>query len=183
LKSALAWLEAGGDPGARLFELLLKNSLETHDSFLSGGDRQSVMDRLHAYSYFLEALLWMADREVVRDALRAGIAQAASLLREIGPQFERSDVCAQLLRVRLIAHHVGAVELDEFAAREEAARASSYQSDANDPRLRGGFWFGKKGGEMLPFMNPVSTAFSMQALAMWEQHQAGAWSFQLHELI
>ena len=183
LKSALAWLETGGDPGARLFELLLKNSLETHESFLSGLDRESVMDRLHAYCYFLEALLWMADREVVRDALRGGIGRVAMLLREIGPQFERSDVCAQLLRVRLIAHHVGAVELNISAAREEAARAASYQSDSNDPRLRGGFWFGKKGGELLPFMNPVSTAFSMQALAMWEQHQAGAWRFELSELI
>jgi hypothetical protein len=32
-------------------------------------------------------------------------------------------------------------------------------------------------------MNPVSTAFCMQALEMWEQHRTGAWRFELRELI
>src|SRR5262249_1765263 len=152
----------------------------THESFLEG---DSVMDRLHAYCYFLEALLWVADRTQVRDVLRDGIARVGGLLRGISPQFERSDVCAQLLRVRLIAHHLGAVELDQRAACEEADRAASYQSMSNDPRLRGGFWFGKKGGEILPYMNPVSTAFCVQALALWSEHQAGAWRFELRQLI
>ncbi len=49
--------------------------------------------------------------------------------------------------------------------------------------LRGGFWFGKKDGEMLPFMNPVSTAFCAQALALWDQHCRGEWQFRLDELI
>ena len=183
LKSALAWLEAGGEQGARVFEPLLHYSLATHESFLEGQEAEATMDRLHAYSYFLEALLWVPDRDDVRTTLRRGIGRAATLLREISPRFERSDVCAQLLRVRLIAHHLGAVELDAEAAADEAARAASYQSSSNDPRLRGGFWFGKKGGEMLPFMNPVSTAFAMQALALWSEHQAGAWRFELCELI
>jgi hypothetical protein len=141
------------------------------------------MDRLHAYSYFLEALLWVADREEIRKTLRCGIARVAAMLREIAPQFERSDVSAQLLRVRLIAHYSGAVELDESAAREEAERAASFQSLSNDPRLRGGFWFGKKNGEMLPYMNPVSTAFCMQSLALWSDHQNGAWRFERSQLI
>ena len=109
--------------------------------------------------------------------------RVAALLREISPAFERSDVCAQLLRIRLIAHYLGAVGLDQAAASEEAARAASYHCDASDPRLRGGFWFGRKGGETLPFMNPVSTAFAMQALALWSAHRAGAWRFELAELI
>lgn len=183
LKSALAWREVGGEPGARLFEAMLASALAKHDSFLDRAEGDALMDRLHAYGYFLEGLLWAADRDKVREALRSGIARTASLLREIAPRFERSDVCAQLLRVRLIAHHAGAVELDECAAAEEASRAASYQSDSNDPRLRGGFWFGRKNGEMVPFMNPVSTAFAMQALALWEEHRTGAWRFQLHELI
>jgi hypothetical protein len=98
--------------------------------------------------------------------------------------FERSDVNAQLLRVRLVAHHLGAVPLDETAAREEAASAASFQAlEAADPRVRGGFWFGRKGSQMLPFSNPVSTAFCVQALALWQDHQAGRWSFELPQLI
>ncbi|MBZ5600700.1 MAG: hypothetical protein LAO79_00160 [Acidobacteriia bacterium] len=183
LKSALAWLEAGGEAGGRLFESLLRASLASHELFLEGLDPEATMDRLHAYCYFLEALLWVSDRDDVRAALRGGIARAAALLREISPRFERSDVCAQILRVRLIAHHQGAVELDGNAASDEADRAAAYQSASNDPRLRGGFWFGRKGGEMLPFMNPVSTAFAMQALALWNEHQSGEWRFELCELI
>jgi hypothetical protein len=184
LKSALAWREVGDEHAARLFDSVLTYSIATHESFLCAeADREKLMDRLHAYCYFLEALLAVPDRDDVRCALRQGIATTARLLREISPQFERSDVCAQLLRVRLIAHHLGAAPLDESAAAEEATRAASYQSDSPDPRLRGGFWFGRKGSSMLPFMNPVSTAFCLQALALWEQHRAGKWSFQLHQLI
>ncbi len=183
LKSALAWLELGGEPGAKLFDALLAYSLKTHERFFDGVDRESCMDRLHAYSYFLEALTFVADRDEVRAALRSGIARVAAMLRAISPQFERSDVCAQLLRVRLIAQHLKAVELDESAAREEADRAAAYQSTSNDPRLRGGFWFGKKNGEVLPFMNPVSTAFCMQALQLWSEHQSGQWRFERRQLI
>jgi hypothetical protein len=184
LKSALAWREVDDEHAPRLFEAVLAYSLGTHEAFLDGDvDRERIMDRLHAYCYFLEALLWVADREDVRRALLFGIGRAGSLLREIGPQFERSDVCAQLLRVRLIAHHLHASDLDESAAREEAERAAGYRSNDPDPRLRGGFWFGKKNGFMLPFMNPVSTAFCLQALTLWDQHCRGAWSFRLEQLI
>ena len=37
--------------------------------------------------------------------------------------------------------------------------------------------------QMLPFSNPVSTAFCLQALALWDDHQAGRWSFELPQLI
>jgi hypothetical protein len=178
LKSALAWREVGDEHAARLFESALEYSLATHELFLAGeSDREKVMDRLHAYCYFLEALLAVADREEVRSAMSRGIHRVGALLREIAPVFERSDVCAQLLRVRLIAHHLECVVLDETAAGEEAERAASYQADS------GGFWFGRKGGAMLPFLNPASTGFGMQALALWQQHRAGNWRFELHQLI
>lgn len=184
LKSALAWHDVGGEHAAELFEHAVARALATHEGFLPGEtNREKVMDRLHAYCYFLEALLAVPEREDVRRALVFGIERVGQLLREIAPEFERSDVCAQLLRVRLVAHHLGAVPLNEGAAREEAERARSYQSDAADVRLRGGFWFGKKRGEFLPFMNPVSTAFCLQAIALWEQHQRGEWRFELHQLI
>ena len=42
-------------------------ALATHESFLPGeSDREKVMDRLHAYCYFLEALLAVADRDDAR---------------------------------------------------------------------------------------------------------------------
>jgi hypothetical protein len=184
LKSALAWHDIGDEHAGKLFASAVASALATHESFLPGEtDREKVMDRLHAYCYFLEALLAVSGREDVRRALAFGIDRVGGLLREIAPEFERSDVCAQLLRVRLIAHHLGTIPLDESAAREEAERARSYQSDSADVRLRGGFWFGKKRGEFLPFMNPVSTAFCLQAIALWEQHQSGEWRFELHQLI
>ncbi|MBV8844447.1 MAG: hypothetical protein JO307_16690 [Bryobacterales bacterium] len=185
LKAALAWRETGDDSAVKLYESLLGYSLATRASFLSNEpERERVMDRLHAYCYFLEGLLPVTEREDVREALRSGLCRAAALFREIAPDFERSDVAAQLLRVRLIAHHVNDFPLDERAAEEEAERAASFQDlSSTGRRLRGGFCFGKKGSAMLPYSNPVSTAFCLQALDLWEQHRAGQWSFELQQLI
>jgi hypothetical protein len=184
LKSALAWLDDDQPQGRPLFDEVLGYSLATHESFLADErDREKLMDRLHAYCYFLEALLFVSEQDKAKQALRWGIDRVAELLREIAPEFERSDVCAQLLRIRLAAHYSGVVALDESAAQEEATRAASYQGHSPDPRSDGGYWFGRKRGEMLPFMNPVSTAFCMQALEMWEQHRAGARRFDIRELI
>ncbi len=190
LKSALAWrdiAQASADEHARkLYEATLAQMLRTHESFLDAEpDREKLMDRLHAYCYFLEGLLSSADRNEVRAALAAGLTKASRLRREISPLFERSDVAAQLLRVRLIAHHLGAVPLDDAEAEEEAARAASFQApgDHPDAHLRGGFFFGIRRGVTLPFSNPVSTAFCAQALELWRQHRAGCWSFDLQQLI
>ena len=184
LKSASAWLALGEQHGARMFDHALESALRTHESFLPGDpDRQRVMDRLHPYCYFLEALLFVARRDECAAVLAEGIERVADLLRDISPEFERSDVCAQLLRLRLAAHHLGVVSLDETAAAEEAQRVAGYQAWSQDPRLDGGFWFGRRGGEMLPYMNPVSTAFSLQALTLWKQHGAGNWQFDVAQLI
>lgn len=185
LKAALAWRDAGGEHGVRIFDAALEQALATHSGFLSvESDREKIMDRLHAYCYFLEALLFTADREDSRTVLSSGIRQAERLLREIAPVFERSDVNAQLLRVRLIAHHLGAVPLDQAAAGQEASRVASFQETKSaDRRVRGGFWFGRKGTQMLPFSNPVSTAFCLQALALWQDHQADDWRFELPQLV
>jgi hypothetical protein len=173
LKSALAWLElaeATGDQALRpAYERALAFALATYGSFLPGHpDRLKVMDRLHAFSYFLEGLLPVLDRPSVRAAYCDGIRRLRACLREIRPDFERSDVYAQLLRARLLGHLSGAAPLDTEAAEKEAGILATYQYD------NGGFGFGRKSGGDLPFENPVSTAFGMQALAMWEQHQRGA---------
>jgi hypothetical protein len=190
LKAALAWRELGDQHAAKMFESVLASALATHASYLptslSGEvERETVMDRLHPYCYFLEGLLAVADRTDVREALGAGVARAGALFREIAPLFARSDAAAQILRVRLIAHHLGALPLDEPAAREEADFARSCQAgpEERNLRLRGGFYFGKKHGEMLPFSNPVSTGFCLQALELWEQHGADRWCFELPQLI
>jgi len=188
LKAALAWLGLEDEHARRMFETVLQYALATQESFLPGvDDQEKVMDRLHAYCYFLEALLAVADRKECRGALAGGIDRVATLLRRIAPVFERSDVCAQLLRVRLMAHHLDAVTLDEEAACEEADRAASYRvrvdSPLGDQRTHGGFWFGQKQGQMAPFVNPVSTVFCAQALHLWQQHRAGQWDFELWELI
>jgi len=188
LKSALAWRDiaecCGEQDALRMFDAAVARIIPAHETFLQNeADREKLMDRLHAYCYFLEALLGVSEREVARQALVTGIARTGALLRQIAPQFERSDVNAQLLRLRLIAHHLGALPLDEVAAREEAQRTAAFQVVTGNPRHRGGFWFGQKAGTMLPFINPVSAAFALQALTLWQDHLAGRWRFDLHQLI
>lgn len=177
LKSALAWSDLGFD---EWYERALEFSLRTHDSFLPGeSDPLRVMDRLHAYSYFLEALC--KHRARTHEALRVGIGRVAGLLREIGPRFERSDVCAQLLRVRLMASDV--IELDVEAASYEAAHCASHQRFGGPAIEDGGFGFGTRDGVALPYMNPVSTAFCMQACAWWSDWRNGTFRGTTAELI
>jgi hypothetical protein len=141
------------------------------------------MDRLHAYAYFLEGLLPVLDRAECEHAFRTGLARAAGYLREIAPQFVRSDVYAQLLRARLYGAGAGVLPLDSAAAAEEAAGAAAFQLDSEDARIAGGFGFGRKTGEWLPFVNPVSTAFAAQALAWWDDYQNNRLDPNLHALI
>lgn len=188
LKSALAWREIAEITGdkelARAFDRTLELALLDHGSFLDAAeDDHARMDRLHAYCYFLEAALALPDDSRVRRALESGIARAAAELRRIRPEFERSDVNAQLLRVRLWAHALGAVPLDETAAAEEARQAASYQMSSEDPRTDGGFNFGSRRGKLSNFANPVSTAFCLQAAAMWEEHRSGGLKTPWHRLV
>lgn len=188
LKSALAWYDVyeatGKERYRQHYEETLAYTLGTHRSFLPGDtDPHRVMDRLHAYCYFLEGLLPCLDRPECAEAARWGIGKVGQLLREIAPGFERSDVCAQLLRARLFADALGAVPLDREAAEEEARRAASYQVQSEDPRMDGGFLFGRRDGELIPHVNPVSTAFCLQALVMWHQYLDGAFKPERRELI
>ncbi len=178
LKSAMAWFELAEATGRADFRA-------AYDSALLGAMRQSweflpghpdplkVMDRLHAFCYFLEGLLPRSTDPACAHALADGIERAAALLREIAPRFERSDVYAQLLRVRLHAGYAGAVPIDRPAAEWEAARLGEFQAASDDPRIDGGFYFGRRQGEWLPFVNPVSTAFAQQALALWDGSAGG----------
>jgi len=179
LKSAMAWwdlFEATGDQGWRVpYERTLDFALRQSAGFLPGhSDTMKVMDRLHAFLYFLEGLLPRASEARCAMAMAEGIRRVEGLLREIGSRFVRSDVYAQLLRMRLFADWNGAAPLDREAAREEAEALAGFQAASEDPRIDGGFYFGRKGAEWMPFINPVSTVFAMQALTLWECHTHGA---------
>jgi hypothetical protein len=176
LKAALGWhelAEVTGDAGMRRqYERVLDMALRTEAEFLPGDtDEHKVMDRLHAYCYMLEALL--ADGIDV-----TGRAERVSLyLHEIAPRFVRSDVYAQLARMRMF----GRAGLD--CAALEVAELKKYQITGDDLRVNGGFYFGRKDGKFLPYVNPVSTAFAMQALQMWQEYQAGTLELDYRTLI
>jgi hypothetical protein len=174
LKAAMAWLDLYEATEEQQFldwyEQALSESMQMKDSFLPAPEgSEKTMDRLHAYGYFLEALLPCADREDCRAALDEGIERMSCYLQEIAPAFVRSDVYAQLLRVRLLA----GTSVDMAQAEREAAQIESFQYTDEDQRLRGGFCFGRKRGTMLEFANPVSTAFCTQALDYFARYKAG----------
>ena len=166
LKSALAWHDLGFHD---FWKQAFAQARANDPCFLPGtDDRFAVMDRLHPYLYYMEALL--AERSPL---LEAAIPRTASHLRAIAPDFARSDVYAQLLRVRLYADALGIVPLDRAAAQEEAGAIATFQYNTpDDPVLHGGFSFGRRAGVLLPYVNPVSTAFCLQALDMWEGHRS-----------
>jgi hypothetical protein len=183
LKAALGWYELWQTTNEQrfleLYRQMLESSLSTCSSFLPGVESEYlVMDRLHPYCYFLEGMLPVANEPACSKAIDSGLDRLAHFVREISPKFLRSDVIAQAFRVRLFADQFGIKPLDESAAKEDVAIMQSFQSDDPDSRLNGGFWFGNRGAEMLPFMNPVSTAFCHQALEMWNQRGAQAFEWQ-----
>ena len=167
LKAALAWRELAEATGDGQFDdryqAALENALATHEAFLPGHpERLQVMDRLHAYIYFLEGLLPEADDPRCAAALGRGILRVSEYVEEIAPDFVRCDVLAQLLRVRLCA---GGAAADSA----EAGRVLGFQEPG------GGYYFGRKGGELVPHISPVSTVFAMQALEWWERRDAADW--------
>jgi hypothetical protein len=175
LKAALAWYEvdeAANDASLRKAWLeMLDTAVAGHRFFFAPDDfSPGVMDKLHAYCYFVESLTPVLNRPECAAAFAEGIATVARLLHEIAPLFARSDVYAQLLRARI--YGASALPLDSSAASAEAAELARFQTFGNDPRMDGGFLFGRRGGEMSPHVNPVSTAFGMQALEMWRQFQS-----------
>ncbi len=186
LKAALAWRElAELIPSFQPpYERQLEFSLAVWPQLLDGETQpERLMDRLHPLGYFLEGLLPVLHRPDCAAAAREAIARYARILREITPQFARADAYAQLLRARLFAEAAGVLPLDAIQAREEHDAIAAFQNHSNDPRLMGGYAFGARAGEALPFANPVSTAFCLQASAYWYQRKAGTFGAHWRELI
>src|ERR1019366_1413797 len=64
-----------------------------------------------------------------------------------------------------------------------APHLAAFQAADADPRMNGGYWYGRKHAEPLPFINPVSAAFATQALELWETSRAGGAQAHRHLLI
>lgn len=159
LKSAVAWRELAAITGeaswSRLYAAVLEAALAGHEGYLPGhADPHQVMDRLHPYLYFLEALLAHPDHAGL---VREGAGRVAQLFQTIAPKFERADVAAQLLRVQC------ASGLPKAECAGLAARVREFQ------RPDGGYYFGRKAGEWIPHVSPVPTAFALQALDWFER--------------
>jgi hypothetical protein len=92
-------------------------------------------------------------------------------------------VRTQLLRLRLYGSALGVAELDGKQAMREAARIRAHQYRARDVRVRGGFGFGKRDSHRLPFVNPATTVFALQALEQWRLFRKGAFAADYRELI
>ena len=172
LKSAMAWFdlfEETGDPEFETaYESSLTRALADAGRFLPGDENpERVMDRLHAYLYFLEGMLPCAGRKECAEAVRSGIGEVGQLIVDIAPRFARSDVYGQLLRMRIFAADLDIMAMPDEQAANDAMQAANFQFAGGGPRFEGGFGFGNKLGEMMPFVNPVSTAFCAQALDMW----------------
>lgn len=188
LKAALAWLEVGEatDDAALmgLYEAMLERFSTPQEEFVyaePSDDR--VMDRLHAYCYFLEGLLPRTGERPIADLLRRGLRLAGATFDAVAPRFERADVRAQVLRLRLYAAALGVVPLDPESARREAARVAAFQFREPDPRVEGAFCFGRRGSRRLPFANPATTTFAVQALEIWRRHRRGWFSADFRELV
>jgi hypothetical protein len=161
LKAALAWRDLGETLSDQrflnLYDQLLHFSLEHYSETLDNETEElKKMDRLHAWAYFLEGLQPVSDRESIQFLIRSALAHGESLREKLAPQFLRSDVCAQLLRIKLLAGGT--------ASEAELIRIESFQYQSADPSLHGGFGFGRRNGELTPHVNPVSTIFCLQAL-------------------
>lgn len=176
LKAALAWWDVAAITGESALKdaylEILDFALATHSTFLRGESCQArIMDRMHAYCYFLEGLLPMLDRREYVNVYNEGISSISMLLREIENTFTRSDVYAQLLRARIYGADISPI--DRTAADSEAEALAAFQAVSDDPRVNGGFFFGRRDGGILRHVNPVSTTFALQALEMWRQHETG----------
>jgi hypothetical protein len=187
LKSALGWLDLHKDTGdgdyLAWYEELLAASLKTHDSFLPGARGDGIMDRLHAYCYFLEAILPRVERPEVAAVLASGVGKVIEHMRAVETQFLRSDVCAQLLRLQMLADRAGVALIDRLTASNLAATIRTFQLSNPDLRIHGGFFFARRGEKLQPHVNPVSTVFSLQALLMWRQFLDGELLFAPDALI
>jgi hypothetical protein len=162
LKAALAWRDAGELTGDEAmlswYQEMLEFSVSRYRQLLDlENEPIKKMDRLHAWAYFLEGLQPESANPEIKKVLRTALVEGETLREALAPEFLRSDVCAQLLRVRLL--------LGGEAPCWELERIESFQYAGPDRTLEGGFAFGSRNAVLTPHVNPVSTIFCFQALS------------------
>src|SRR5260370_213293 len=106
LKSAMAWyelLEATGEMDfLRAYDSAVQAALANEHDFLPGEtNREKVMDRLHAYSYFLEGLLPVLDRPDCAHAFSAGGGRTPACLSPTPPKRPPSADIPQRVPMRV----------------------------------------------------------------------------------
>ena len=75
------------------------------------------------------------------------------------------------------------INREQFEINREATRMAAFESFDEDQRRRGGFYFGRRKDTLLPYVNPVSTAFCMQALDLWTDYRSGNFDANVASLI
>ena len=171
LKAALAWRQLAQITGDQRYEdsyqRMLAFALVSYRALIDDETEPvRVMDRLHAYCYFLEGLLPELDAH--RDLFHASLAEIAGWRKRLAGEFERSDVAAQHLRLRILTGD------ESSLAPAEAEAVVHFQFASGDGRLDGAFAFGRRNGKLIPHANPVSTVFALQALDWHERAPANA---------
>ena len=158
----------------RGYESALEAALNNDREFLPGdAERLRVMDRLHAYSYFLEGLLPVLDRPECATAFRNGVDRAGRYLREIAPVIRAFGCLRAGASGPAAGDALGALPLDLSAARMRPSRRPVSKSTIKRSTHQRRIPVRPQKGRKLPFANPVSTAFCVQALALWEDRNAG----------
>ena len=97
--------------------------------------------------------------------------------------FPPEDPALKWIRYRVNRPFADNLRTCREALRGHTIRLAAFQAADADPRMNGGYWFGRKRAEPLPFINPVSAAFATQALELWETSRAGGAQAHRHLLI
>ncbi len=131
-------------------------------------DPSRIMDRLHAYAYFLEGLLPVLDRPECAAAFRDGVDRARVFCAKSRP-FSRAPMCTRNCCERACWAKLTA------CCRSMKPRPRTRRNRPRVFRFRGrsrraDSYSGASKAQALPFVNPVSTAFCVQALALWDDH-------------
>jgi hypothetical protein len=134
----------------------------------------------HPHAYAAEGL-WAVGRALGRtDYLDASARATAWLLRGQSPDghvprfvrdgvptyTERIDIQAQALRLAGIHQAEGRLaDVGQHGLDRLLGIVLDHQAESADPRIGGGFWFGRRSdGEAMPHVNVWVTAFAIQAL-------------------
>jgi len=164
---------------------MVRWAVRDHEGFLDVDEPAAKMtERMHGYCCFLDGLLPTASRDLmVMQTLQGGFLDVEERTAALASTYERCEVTAQMLRLRLFCDLMGIVELDQTAAEQEAESLLSFQIYSDDPAANGGFSPAKIDGVRVPIVATRATAYASQALEMWSDQADCAFSGDWKDLI